>query len=64
MAPLSGPERCDFWEIFEYRYQVPSTILTSELPVSHWHEQIGDPTLCHISTADRPGLTPEQQQVR
>lgn len=22
-----------------------STILTSQLPVSHWHEQIGDPTL-------------------
>jgi DNA replication protein DnaC len=27
------------------RYQVPSTILTSQLPVSRWHEQIGDPTL-------------------
>jgi DNA replication protein DnaC len=27
------------------RYQIPSTILTSQLPVSRWHEQIGDPTL-------------------
>ena len=27
------------------RYQVRSTILTSQLPVSRWHEQIGDPTL-------------------
>src|ERR1700745_3470805 len=26
-------------------YQVRSTILTSQLPVSRWHEQIGDPTL-------------------
>jgi DNA replication protein DnaC len=27
------------------RYQVRSTILTSQLPVARWHEQIGDPTL-------------------
>jgi DNA replication protein DnaC len=45
MAPLSEPERRDFWEICEDRYQVRSTILTSPLPVSRWHEQIGDPTL-------------------
>ena len=29
----------------ESRYQVRSTVLTSQLPVSRWHEQIGDPTL-------------------
>jgi DNA replication protein DnaC len=34
-----------FWEICEDRYQVRSTILTSQLPVSRWHEQVGDPTL-------------------
>jgi len=45
MAPLSEPERRDFPEICEDRYQVRSTILTSQLPVSRWHEQIGDPTL-------------------
>jgi len=45
MAPLSEPERRDFWEICEDRYQVRSTILTSQLPVARWHEQIGDPTL-------------------
>jgi len=45
MAPLSEPERRDFWEICEERYQVRSTILTSQLPVARWHEQIGDPTL-------------------
>jgi DNA replication protein DnaC len=45
MAPLSAPERRDFLEICEDRYQVRSTILTSQLPVSMWHEQIGDPTL-------------------
>jgi hypothetical protein len=35
----------DLWEICEDRYQVRSTILTSQLPVSKWHDQIGDPTL-------------------
>src|ERR1700746_1195312 len=45
MAPLSEPERRDFWEICEDRYQVRSTILNSQLPVSRWHEQVGDPTL-------------------
>jgi DNA replication protein DnaC len=35
----------DFWETCEDRYQVRSTILTSQLPVSPWHEQIGDPRL-------------------
>jgi hypothetical protein len=44
MASLSEPERRDFWEICEDRYQVHSTILASQLPVSWWHEQIGDPT--------------------
>jgi len=45
MAPLAETERRDFWEICEDRYQARSTILTSQLPVSRWHEQIGDPTL-------------------
>src|SRR5215470_15211601 len=45
MAPLSESERRDFWEICEERYQRRSTILTSQVPVAKWHEQIGDPTL-------------------
>jgi DNA replication protein DnaC len=44
MAPLHEQERRDFWEICEDRCQMRSTILTSQLPVSRWHEQIGDPT--------------------
>jgi DNA replication protein DnaC len=44
MAPLSEPERRGFWKICEDRYQVGSTILTSQLAVAHWHEQIGGPT--------------------
>lgn len=45
MAPMTETERRDFWEICEERYQRRSTVLTSQLPVTRWHEQIGDPTL-------------------
>jgi DNA replication protein DnaC len=45
MAPLTETERRDFWEICEDRYQIRSLILTSQLPVARWHEQIGDPTV-------------------
>ncbi len=44
MAPLAESERRDFLEICEDRYQMRSTVLTSQLPVAQWHEQIGDPT--------------------
>ncbi|MGA3237443.1 MAG: IS21-like element helper ATPase IstB [Bryobacteraceae bacterium] len=45
MAPLNETERRDFWEICEDRHQTRSLILTSQLPVARWHEQIGDPTV-------------------
>lgn len=45
MAPLKDYERRDFLEICDDRYQRRSTILTSQLPVAHWHEQIGDPSI-------------------
>jgi DNA replication protein DnaC len=45
MAPLSDTERRDFLEICDDRYQTRSTILTSQLPVASWHDQIGDPTI-------------------
>ena len=44
MALMSEAERRDFWEICEDRYQTRSTIVTSQLPVARWHEQIGDAT--------------------
>src|SRR5579884_4043718 len=45
MVPLADTERRDFLEICEDRYPMRSMILTSQLPVAQWHEQIGDPTL-------------------
>jgi len=45
MAPLQDSERRDFLEVCDDRYQRRSMILTSQMPVAHWHEQIGDPTI-------------------
>lgn len=45
MAPLSEAERRDFLEICDARYQARSTLLTSQIPVTSWHAQIGDPTI-------------------
>jgi DNA replication protein DnaC len=45
MAPLNENESRDFWEICEDRYQTRSTVLTSQVPIAKWHEQIGDPML-------------------
>lgn len=45
MAPLKDSERRDFLEICDDRYQRRSLILTSQMPVDHWHEQIGDSTI-------------------
>jgi len=45
MAPLKDAERRDFLEICDDRYERRSLMLTSQMPVAHWHEQIGDPTI-------------------
>jgi DNA replication protein DnaC len=45
MAPLKDGERRDFLELCDDRYQRRSLILTSQVPIAHWHEQIGDPSI-------------------
>lgn len=45
MAPFKDSERRDFLEICDDRYERRSLILTSQVPVAHWHEQIGDPSI-------------------
>ena len=42
---LGEAERHDLLEILEDRYERRSTLVTSQLPVGHWHQTIGDPTL-------------------
>jgi DNA replication protein DnaC len=38
-------QRHDLLEILEDRHGLRSTLITSQLPVTHWHEIIADPTL-------------------
>jgi DNA replication protein DnaC len=45
LAPLDALERRDVLEIMEDRYGLRSTIITSQFPVSTWHELVGEPTL-------------------
>jgi DNA replication protein DnaC len=42
---LTDQQRLDLLEIFEERYQRKSTMITAQLPVSGWHEMIGEPTI-------------------
>lgn len=44
LSPFTREQRYDFLEILEDRHGLRSTLVTSQLPVEHWHEQIGDPT--------------------
>ena len=45
LAALTEMERGDLLEILEDRHNRASTVITSQLPVKHWHEIIGNPTL-------------------
>ena len=45
LAPLSGEQRRDLLEIVDDRHQRGATIITSQVPVEHWHDVIAEPTL-------------------
>lgn len=45
LTPMSAQQRHDIFNIIEDRYQLKSTIITSQLPVSKWHEFIAEPTM-------------------
>jgi DNA replication protein DnaC len=45
LEPALNPEqRRDLFTIIEDRHQLKSTLITSQLPVKHWHDYIGEPT--------------------
>lgn len=70
LAVLSSSERRDLLEILEDRQGRGSTIVTSQLPVEHWHEAIGDPTLADaildrlVHNAHRIALDGESMRKR
>jgi DNA replication protein DnaC len=45
LRPLTAAQASDLLEVIEDRHQRRSTILTSQLPINTWHDNLGDPTL-------------------
>lgn len=45
LGTLREAQRHDLLEVLEDRYGDRSTIVTSQLPISKWHEWVNDPTL-------------------
>ena len=70
LAPLTDDHRRDFLELLEERPGSRASIVTSQLPVEHWHEIIGDPTLADaildrlVHNADKIPLKGESMRKR
>ena len=45
LTPLNDEQRRDLLEILDDRFNARSTLVTSQLPIAHWHEYLADPTL-------------------
>src|ERR1700723_3550537 len=65
LAPLPPQQGRHLLEIVDHRHGRNSTIVTSQLPVDHWHEVIVDPTIADavldrlVHTAHRLALDGE-----
>ena len=45
MEPLTDSARRNLLEVLEDRHGHRSTLATNKIPVDHWHEAIGEPTV-------------------
>jgi len=45
LAAMDGPTRADLMELIDDRAGTRATIITSQLPVEHWHAWIGDASI-------------------
>ena len=45
LTSLKSQQRHDLFTLIEDRYQLQSTIITSQFPVSKWHSTLNEPTL-------------------
>jgi len=45
LQPLTPAQAADLLEVIEDRAGLRATIVTSQLPVAHWHEALGEPTI-------------------
>jgi DNA replication protein DnaC len=70
LAALSEENHRDLLELLEDRHERRSTLVTSQVPVDHWHEVIGNPTLADaildrlIHNAYKLSLTGESMRKR
>lgn len=70
LIQLGREQRHDLLEILEDRHGLRSTLVTSQLPIDHWHEQIGDPTMADaildrlVHTAHKIQLTGESMRKK
>lgn len=74
LSPLGGEQRQILFDLIDDRHKVRSLIITSQLPLENWFEQIGDPTIAD-AIMDRiinasykiklqgPSLRPEKSPV-
>lgn len=44
LSPLTDEQRRDLLEVLDDRHGNRSTVITSQLPVDHWHDALGEPT--------------------
>lgn len=42
---LTSQQHRDLFNLIEDRHQIKSTLITSQLPIKHWHDYIGEPTI-------------------
>jgi DNA replication protein DnaC len=45
LTPMTSTQRHDLFSIIEERYQLKSTMMTSQLPINKWHNYLTEPTL-------------------
>lgn len=70
LAPLAQTERNDLLEVLDDRVGTRATLITSQLPVEHWHAYLNDPTLADaildrvLHAAHKLALTGESQRKR
>ena len=70
LAKLTDQQRRDLLELIDDRHGQRSTIVTSQLPIEHWHDVVGEPTLADaildrlVHNAYRITLTGESMRKR
>ena len=68
LRPLTADQAADLLEVIEDRAGLRATIVTSQLPVTMWHQALGDPTIADaaldrlLHNADRIELSGESMR--